>query len=97
MRSLARLVALVGGAGLAGSVCASSACTEPRSAQCQAVCKREAECVEEMGSKIAFDEKECVAACAALVRDVATSAAKVQQHIACVTQQATCSTVLECK
>ncbi len=94
MRSVALLVGVVGLAGLAG---VTSACTEPRSAQCQEVCKREADCVEETASKIAFDEKECVAACAALVHDVATSAAKVQQHIACVSQQPTCATVLECK
>ena len=74
-----------------------AACTEPRSEQCTSVCKREAECVEETNSKLSFDEKECIAACAALVHDVATSAAKVQQHIACVDQQRTCSTVLECK
>lgn len=73
------------------------ACTEPRSAPCQEVCKREAECVEETNSKIPFDEKECIAACAALIQDVATSGAKVQQHIACVSQQTTCSAVLECK
>lgn len=73
------------------------ACTEPRSAPCQEVCKREAECVEETNSKIPFDEKECIAACAALIHDVKTSAAKVQQHIACVGQQTSCAAVLECK
>ena len=34
-----------------------------------------------------FDEKECVAACAALENDVDNSAAKVQQHVECVNQQ----------
>ncbi len=76
---------------------ALAACTEPRSAPCQEVCKREAECVEETNSKIPFDEKECIAACAALIQDVATSGAKVQQHIACVSRETTCSAVLECK
>ncbi len=87
---MSRAVLLVAIAGAAG-------CTEPRSAPCQEVCKREAECVEETNSKIPFDEKECIAACAALLHDVATSAAKVQQHIACVSQQQSCTAVLECK
>ena len=74
-----------------------SACTEPRSASCREVCKREAECVEETGSKMPFDEKECVAACSALEQDVSVNAAKVQRHIDCVTKQQSCSAVLECK
>ena len=72
-------------------------CTEPRSAACKEVCKREAECVDSTGSKIPFDEKECIAACAALEHDVANNAAKVQRHIDCVTKQSACSAVLECK
>jgi hypothetical protein len=72
-------------------------CTEPRSAQCREVCKREAECVEETGNKTPFEEKECVAACAALEQDVAASAAKVQRHADCVRRQTTCAGVLECK
>jgi len=75
----------------------SVACTEPRSAACKEVCKREAECIDQTGSKVPFDEKECIAACAALEHDVARSAAKVQRHIACVTKQLTCPAVLECK
>lgn len=72
-------------------------CTEPRSATCREICKREAECVEETGQKAAFEEKECVAACAALEQDVANSAAKVQRHADCVRRQTTCAGVLECK
>jgi hypothetical protein len=74
-----------------------AACTEPRSAACKEVCKREAECVEETGSKMPFDEKECVAACSALEQDVTVNAAKVQRHIACVKRQTACTAVLECK
>ncbi len=77
-------------------VCAAG-CTEPRSDACKEVCKREAECVEETGSKLAFDEKECVAACASLEHDATVNAAKVQRHVACVKQQTTCAAVLECK
>jgi hypothetical protein len=76
---------------------AAAACTEPRSPACREVCKREAECVEETGSKMPFDEKECVAACSALEQDVSVNAAKVQRHIDCVHKQQTCSAVLECK
>ncbi len=72
-------------------------CTEPQSAQCKEVCRREAECVEETGSKMPFDEKECVAACAALEHDATVNAAKVQRHILCVNKQQSCSAVLECK
>ncbi len=73
------------------------ACTEPRSTSCRQVCKREAECIEETGTKIPFEEKECVAACAALEQDATYSGAKVQRHIDCVNKQTSCSAVLECK
>ena len=72
-------------------------CTEPRSAQCREICRREAECIEETGNKMPFEEKECVAACAALEQDVAHSAAKVQRHADCVRRQTTCAGVMECK
>jgi hypothetical protein len=73
------------------------ACTEPRSPACKDSCKREAECIDQTGSKTPFDEKDCVAACAVLEHDADHSAAKVARHIACVTSQTTCSAVLECK
>jgi hypothetical protein len=76
---------------------AASACTEPRSAACKDVCKREAECIDSTASKLPFDEKECIAACAALEQDVANSAAKVARHIKCVNEQTSCPAVLECK
>jgi hypothetical protein len=44
-----------------------------------------------------FDEKECIAACAALENDVASNGAKVQRHIDCVHKQQSCTAVLECK
>jgi hypothetical protein len=72
-------------------------CVEPRSAQCREVCKREAECIDATGSKLPFDEKECIAACAALEHDVADNGAKVKQHIDCVRGQQACTAVLECK
>ena len=74
-----------------------AACTQPRSARCKQVCTRESECVSQTSSQIPFDEKECIAACAALEHDVEHSAAKVARHIDCVNQQQTCPAVLECK
>ena len=73
------------------------ACTEPRSAQCRAICKREQECIDETGVKMpTYDEKECVAACAALEHDP-DNAAKVRRHADCVHKQQACGAVLECK
>jgi hypothetical protein len=76
---------------------AAAGCTEPRSTKCKEVCKREAECIDSTGNKSPFDEKECVAACAALEHDVEYSAAKVQRHMDCVHAQKTCPAILECK
>lgn len=84
-------------------IAAGIACTEPRSTACKEVCKREAECIDQTvadqtpPTKVPFDEKECIAACAALEHDVDHSAAKVQRHIDCVNKQTACSGVLECK
>jgi hypothetical protein len=78
-------------------VATAGACTEPRSATCTQVCKREAECVEETGTKMPFEVKECIAACAALEHDAANNAAKVQRHVDCVHKQTSCAAVLECK
>lgn len=72
-------------------------CTEPRSVACREVCKREAECIDATSSKMPFDEKECIAACAALEHDVADNGAKVKRHIDCVHNQQSCAAVLECK
>lgn len=82
---------------IAVTLCAGGACTEPRSPACKEVCKREAECLDAAAAKVPFDEKECIAACAALEHDVEHSAAKVQRHIACVAKQQACAAVLECK
>ena len=87
-----RLVVIAATAWIAGA-----GCTEPRSTACKEVCKREAECVDQVGGKLPFDEKECIAACAALEHDVAQSAAKVAHHIDCVNKQQACAGVLECK
>lgn len=74
-----------------------AACTEPRSAQCKEVCKREAECIDATNSKMPFDEKECIAACAALENDAADNGAKVTRHIECVRSKQACDAVLECR
>jgi len=72
-------------------------CTQPRSQRCKAVCAREAECVDVTKSTIPFDEKECVAACAALENDATDNAAKVVKHVECVNRQQSCAGVLECQ
>lgn len=72
-------------------------CVQQRSARCKQVCARESECVASTSSSIPFDEKECIAACAALEHDVQHSAAKVAHHVDCVTRQRACAGVLECK
>jgi hypothetical protein len=72
-------------------------CTEPRSARCKEVCKREAECIDVTSSKMPFDEKECIAACAALESDQADNGAKVARHIECVRSKQACEAVLECR
>lgn len=72
------------------------ACTQPRSQRCREICKREADCVDQTGNKIAFDEKECVAACGVLESDVADNVAKVVRHAECVSRKQACTDVLEC-
>jgi hypothetical protein len=87
MRCLALIALLIG-------------CTQPKSAECKEVCRREAECVDQVDTtapKIPFDEKECIAACDALQHDVADNGAKVKRHIDCVNKQPSCAAVLECK
>ena len=74
-----------------------AACTEPRSEVCTRVCKRTVECVEQSGAKMPVDEKECVAACASLEKDVADHGAKVNRVLECMNKQTSCAGVLECK
>jgi len=78
---------------------AQAACAEPRSARCKELCAREAECVEASGGTpgdSAFDEGDCVAACAALERDV-EGRGTVERHADCVTQAGgRCDAVLSC-
>ena len=74
-----------------------AACTQPRSQRCREICKREADCVDQTGNKIPFDEKECIAACSVLEDDVADNAAKVARHAECVKRAQACGDVLECQ
>ena len=79
---------------------AIAACTAETSKQCRRVCARQGECesaAAAAGSDTAFDEGECVAACAALERDPAT-AGLVTSHVDCVAKAGTdCPAVLECR
>ncbi len=82
---------------LLGALVASAACTQPRSQHCREICKREADCIDQTGNKIPFDEKECVAACSVLEADVADNKAKVEAHYQCMKRTQDCSKVLECQ
>jgi hypothetical protein len=76
------------------------ACTEPSSARCKSVCSREAECHDQAGKgqgETAFDEGDCVAACAALEKD-RELIGTVERYADCVTQAgASCEAVLACE
>jgi hypothetical protein len=74
-----------------------AACTQARSERCKSVCAREAECIDVTKSAIPFDEKECVAACAALENDTSDNGAKVIKHVECVNRQQSCAAVLDCQ
>ncbi len=80
-----------------------AACTAETSKQCRRVCARQGECesaAAAAGSDTAFDEGECVAACAALERDP-TTAGLVTSHVECVAKAGSdsvgCPAVLECR
>jgi hypothetical protein len=81
-----------------------AACTAETSKRCRRVCARQAECenaAATAGSDTAFDEGECVAACAALERDVPTTEGLVTSHVECVdkagSDMAACAAILECR
>ena len=72
-------------------------CTQPRSARCKEVCTREAECTDEKSGESAFDESDCVAACAALERDKETRGL-VEKHADCIANaKGSCPAIIECK
>jgi hypothetical protein len=80
-----------------------AACTAETSKRCRRVCARQSECesvVSAEGSDNAFDEGNCVAACAALERDPVT-AGLVTSHVECVDSKgsgtAACSAVVLCR
>src|SRR5262245_30247855 len=66
------------GVRLAALLMTLAACAQPRSARCKEICAREAECQQQAEDETpdeqsAFDEGDCVAACAALERDSTTA------------------------
>jgi hypothetical protein len=80
-----------------------AACTAETSKRCRRVCARQSECesvAATEGSDNAFDEGNCVAACAALERDAVT-AGLVTSHVECVDKagsgSAACPAVVECR
>lgn len=82
-----------------------TACTAETSKNCRRVCARQGECesivaAEGSGTDTAFDEGECVAACAALERDPST-VGLVKSHVECIDKagvgSAACPAILECR
>jgi len=81
-----------------------AACAQPRSAMCKEICSREAECQqtadedsEAPEEQTAFDEGDCVAACAALERDSRTGPT-VEAHAVCVAKAGPdCAKVEACR
>lgn len=87
----------------AAALAVLAGCAQPRSARCKEVCAREAECqqtgdeAEVPDEQTAFDEGDCVAACAALERDDKTRPA-VEAHAACLAKAgADCTKVAACR
>jgi hypothetical protein len=87
------------------------ACTSERSSpECKEVCRREAQCVDQMTEQRAdqsgedgdedeqnkFDQSECIAACTALDKDN-QGKQSVASHVACARQAKTCKALLDCK
>jgi hypothetical protein len=71
-------------------------CARENSERCSAICNKEAECAEGAQGESAFDERECVNACASLERDSET-AALVDKHADCVKLAGeNCSAIREC-
>ena len=74
-----------------------TSCARENSERCSALCNKEAECAEAAQGESAFDERECVNACAALERDSET-AALVDKHNDCVSNAGdNCAAIRECR
>lgn len=88
----------------AAALMMSAACAQPRSARCKEICSREAECqqaaadeAEAPDEQTAFDEGDCVAACAALERDERTKP-DVEAHAVCMKNAGTdCTKLAACR
>jgi hypothetical protein len=89
-------------AALIGLLAAGAGCAQPRSATCKEICAREAECQQATEDEMpdeqsAFDEGDCVAACAALERDGKTKP-NVEAHWECVKNAgADCGKIAACR
>ena len=75
-----------------------AACAQPRSERCKQICNKEAECQPtETDEQSAFDEGDCVAACAALERDQRT-VGHVERHYECLARaQGDCAKIAACR
>lgn len=73
-------------------------CSNGASPRCEKMCKREAECAEELSKSesFKFDQDECVRACVVLERDTA-SKLRVDEHEKCAQAASTCEELFECR
>lgn len=77
-------------------LCAFLACSGTRSARCEEVCQREADCAEELDDdEYVVNRGECVRECNDLERQP-KGPELVTRHIRCVSAAAGCRAVLEC-
>jgi len=82
------------GAGLLLACCLAFGCAEKRSARCEQVCQREADCGEKLDDDT-VNKGECVKECNELERHE-KGAELIAHHIECVSAAADCRAVLAC-
>lgn len=71
-------------------------CSSSPSEECKQVCRREAECADEMNDpNLKIDQDECTTVCTALQRDP-EGRQIVDEHVACVAAAGSCEDVLAC-
>lgn len=75
---------------------AFAGCSSSPSEECKQVCRREAECADEMNDpNLKIDQDECTTVCTALQRDP-EGRQLVDRHVECVAAADSCEGVLAC-
>lgn len=71
-------------------------CSSSPSEECKQVCRREAECADEINDpNLKIDQDECTTVCTALQRDP-EGRELVDRHVECVGAAGSCEAVLAC-